>query len=125
MYIYMIELDILENVKLLLQKNANNEEGLLLLKTNGQCILQYTKEEYAELLEKVGVQTAELLNDRFLGLMDLRGIYDNVKLDNNDSVIREFKMKIYSAITECKGVVLLEGNEDDQSKKKKWYEFWK
>ena len=121
----MIELDILENVKLLLQKNANNEEGLLLLKTNGQCILQYTKEEYAGLLEKVGVQTAELLNDRFLGLMDLRGIYDNVKLDNNDSVIREFKMKIYSAITECKGVVLLEGNEDDQSKKKKWYEFWK
>lgn len=125
MYIYMIDLDILENVKLLLQNNSNNQEGLVLLKTNGQCILQYTKEEYEKLLQKVGNDTAKILSQKYLGLMDLRAIYDKVKLDNNDNCIRNFKLKIYSAITECKGIVILDEPENIENNKKRWFEFWK
>ena len=124
MDLYMIELDILERVKLLLQ-NGKAEEGLKTLKTNGECILQYTSEEYKELLEKIGENKADTLNQRFLGLMDIRGLYDSVKLDNEDIQIRDFKLKIYPAITECKGIVVLQSDNQQAKQEKKWYEFWK
>ena len=124
MDLYIIELDILERIKLLLQ-NGKNEEGVEILKTNGQCVLQYTSEEYKELLEKIGENNAETLNQKFLGLMDIRGLYDSVKLDNEDTQIREFKLKIYPAITECKGIIILENKNQKPKQEKKWYEFWK
>lgn len=118
-YIYIIDLDVMDKIK----EVENNEEAMLMLKTNGHCILEYTKEEYNEILREIGPDNAQILQKKYLSLTDIRKIYDNVKLTENDGYIRELKLKIYPAIIQCMGLVIFE--EKEQEKRKKWFEFWK
>ncbi len=121
-YIYKIDLDVMDKIK---EFNADDEQAMLMLKTNGQCILEYTKEEYIRILNEIGKENADILRKKFLSLADIRNIYDNVKLSEGNGYIREFKLKIYPTITECMGIIVLEQEEAQVKKQKKWYEFWK
>lgn len=121
-YIYKVDLDVMDKLKEL--KN-DEEKGILILKTNGQCILEYTNAEYDNILNEIGEENANILEHKFLSLIDIKTIYDNVKLTKNNGYIREFKLKIYPAITECKGLVILEEDEPKSEEGKKWFEFWK
>lgn len=121
-YIYKIDLDIMDKVK---ELNNNNEEAMLMIKTNGQCVLEYTKEEYIKILNAIGKENTNILAKKFLTLSDIRTIYDNVELSEDNGYVREFKLKIYPAITECMGLVVLEQENEDIKQEKKWFEFWK
>lgn len=121
-YIYIIELDIIDKIN---ELGYDNEQSMLMLKTNGQCVLEYTKEEYNQILNSIGTDNASILEKRVLSLTDIRAIYDNVEMSTDDGYIREFKLKIYPAINECKGIVILEQNDTKEKQSKKWFEFWK
>lgn len=121
-YIYIIELDIIDKIN---ELGYDNEQSMLMLKTNGQCVLEYTKEEYNQILNSIGTDNASILEKRVLSLTDIRAIYDNVEMSTDDGYIREFKLKIYPAINECKGIVILEQNDAKEKQSKKWFEFWK
>ena len=121
-YIYIIDLDVMDKIK---EMKDNEEEKMLILKTNGRCVLEYTKEEYETILKEIGDDNVNILQKKFLSLIDIRKLYDNVKLSDNNGYLREFKLKIYPAISECKGIVVLKQEQDKKEQKRKWFEFWK
>lgn len=123
-YLYEVDLDIMDSIKEVFLKDNKNEDVLLKVKTNGSCLLEYTDEQYVELLDEVG-KYKNVVESGFIYFDKLKKIYDSVKLQDNHSDIRNFKLKVYKAITNCHGIIILEGETLNSSNSSKWWEFWK
>ena len=125
-YIYEVDLDIMDSIKDNFLSNREDEKSVLSIKTNGTCLLHYTYDEFNTLINEIGYDGKLLLDNGYLVFEDVKKLYNQIKLDNNKTDIRDFKLNVYKAITNCHGLVVLKYNEEITSKiDKKWYEFWK
>lgn len=126
-FFYMIDLEIMESIKKLKENQTNEEELLIEIKTNGEYLATYSEKKYCELIANLGEKNAALINGEFIDLVELKSIYDNVKADFDKEIIREFKIMIYNAISNCKGIIILKMQTTNEEIKpaKKWFEIWK
>lgn len=126
-FFYMIDLEIMESIKKMKKSGTNYEELLIEIKTNGEYLATYSEKKYCELIANLGEENALLINNEFIDLVELKSIYENVKADFEKDIIREFKIMIYNAISNCKGIIILkmQTQEEDIKPAKKWFEIWK
>lgn len=126
-FFYMIDLEIMESIKKMKKSGTNYEELLIEIKTNGEYLATYSEKKYCELIANLGEENALLINNEFIDLVELKSIYENVKADFEKDIIREFKIMIYNAISNCKGIIILKMQtiEEKIKPEKKWFEIWK
>ncbi len=126
-FFYMIDLEIMESIKKMKINGTNEEDLLIEIKTNGEYLATYSEKKYCELVANLGEENAVLINGEFIDLVELKSIYENVKADFDKEIIREFKIMIYNAISNCKGIIILKMQTINEEIKpaKKWFEIWK
>ncbi len=127
-FFYSIDLEIMEQIKQMKKNNVDEEEILIEIKTSGQYLGTYDEKSFCELIAKLGEDNAKYLNKEYIDLVELKALYENIKTDFDNEVIREFKIMIYKPISNCKGIVLLKMKTKEDIEivpKKKWFEIWK
>jgi len=126
-YMYSLDVDIIEQLKPVFAKHSiiEDEEIITDIKTHGEYIKEYDDVSYQKLINKLGKKNAKLFQNLYLDLVDLKKLYDNIDLEQDNSEFREFKLSMYRVISQGRGIVILQHKEEVVEPKKKWFEFWK
>lgn len=123
-FFYAIDLDLLENLKTNIY-DMNTEDALFDIKTSGEYLDMYNERQYFEIIGKLGKTYGKYFTHTFIDLVELKKIYEYSK-EFKDEKTQTFRLMIYKAIGECRGLVIWKMEVEKQPEiATKWYEFWK
>ena len=105
-FFYSVDLDMFDSIRKMVKANTNEEDILYEIKANGEYLKSYDEKNYIELIGRLGTECGGYLAKKFIDLSELKKMYKKIKKDFSDEMTRDYKIMIYKAIGESKGIII-------------------